>query len=122
MQASSRQNTSTGEDIAAARKAESSPAIIHRKVRGGTRTIQLDFGSKGLTEVELKENAYHEGSEARLHGTALYTPVQGWPTGYGQYRAEDLEGVTYPAKVNFRIALTNTPEGKPNDARAKKQR
>ena len=75
------------------------------------REIKLDFGSKGLTQVEFADNGDDEGTEARLHGTALYTPVSGWPTGYGQYAAEDLEGVTYPVRVNFRIALTDAPQG-----------
>lgn len=111
MQANSNQHASTIDNAAADGKAGSSPAIVHRMLRGGSRTIKLDFASKGLTEVKFEENGDDEGPEARVHGTALYSPAPGWPTGYGQYRPNDLKGVTYPVKVNFRIALTNTPEG-----------
>lgn len=75
------------------------------------QTVALDFGSKGLTDVEFKDIGEDEGPEARLHGTALYSPVPGWPTGYGQHDAQDIEGVVYPVRVNFRIALTNKPGG-----------
>lgn len=53
-----------------------------------------------------------EGPEARLQGTALYTPTPGWPTGNEKYGLT-VQGLEFPVKVNFRIAMTSFPEGEP---------
>lgn len=78
----------------------------------GRQTVKLDFATKGLTQVELKQMGQDEGPEARLQGTAMYTPAPGWPL-YTADRnmQENGEGLQFPVKVNFRVALTNFPEG-----------
>ena len=78
----------------------------------GRHTVKLDFASKGLTQVEFKQMGKDEGPEARLQGMAMYTPVPGWPL-YTADRSmqENGEGLEFPVKVNFRVALTNFPEG-----------
>lgn len=111
----SRQPSTSKQMPSKARKASDGKKFVSSlTTREGRQTVALDFASKGLTEVQFKENGEDEGSEARLHGTALYSPAPGWPLGYGDRRPTDLEDVTYPIRVNFRIALTNTPEGEPS--------
>ncbi|KAJ9105540.1 hypothetical protein QFC19_003522 [Naganishia cerealis] len=70
----------------------------------------LDFASKGLTQVNLGNNGDDEGEEARIHGTAIYSPTPGWPLGYGKQKAIDMTDIEFPVKVNFRIALREYPE------------
>lgn len=78
----------------------------------GRHTVKLDFASKGLTQVEFKQIGKDEGPEARLQGTAMYSPTPGWPLyTAGRSMQDNGEGLKYPVKVNFRVALTNFPEG-----------
>lgn len=71
---------------------------------------KLDFASKGLTEVSVEGAGDDEGQEARLHGTAMYSPASGWPLGYGSRKASSMADIEFPTKVHFRIALRDFPE------------
>jgi hypothetical protein len=78
----------------------------------GRQGVKLDFASKGLTQVEYKQVGKDEGPEARLQGTAMYSPTPGWPLNTANHRMEDVAGeIEFPVKVNFRVALTSLPEG-----------
>ncbi|KAJ9096765.1 hypothetical protein QFC21_005035 [Naganishia friedmannii] len=66
---------------------------------------KLDFASKGLTQVKFERAGEDEGQEARLHGTAMYSPTPGWPLGYGNRKASSMADIEFPVKVNFRVAL-----------------
>lgn len=88
------------------------PTPLRNTFTNGRPGVKLDFASKGLTQVELKEVGKDEGPEARLHGTAMYSPTPGWPLNTANHSMEDAFGtVEFPVKVNFRVALTSLPEG-----------
>lgn len=83
-----------------------------RNFANGRQPVKLDFASKGLTQVEFKQAGPDEGPEARLQGTAMYTPTPGWPLYTAAHSMQgNFDGVQFPVKVNFRVALTNFPEG-----------
>ncbi|KAJ9113617.1 hypothetical protein QFC22_005925 [Naganishia vaughanmartiniae] len=69
----------------------------------GRMAAKLDFASKGLTQVNFERAAEDEGQEARLHGTAMYSPVPGWPLGYGNLKPSGMADIEFPVKVHWHL-------------------